>query len=135
MTVTSVELGSLELMEPGTYGVAQDTYFALRSGVPRTARMVEMAGRYPAYVGSTPSSRPIPLLVFLHATTAVQRMIDYDVLIAEIEGYSYLIPLQWTEDGATQRYWCHVNSVHPSDWMTRVAIDLLAPNPNAEVVP
>lgn len=133
MAVTSVKVNGLELIDSGTYYVAQATYFALWAGVPRTARLVEMAGRYPAYVGATPTPRTIPLLVMLEAKTAAQRITDYEALLSAVDTTG-LVALEWTEDGATRRYWCHVGSVEPSDWMTKAAVGLTAPNPDAEVI-
>jgi hypothetical protein len=63
--ITSVTLGGLELLTPGTFGVGYDTYFALHAGIPREPRLVDMAGRHPAYVGKTDQARSIPILVFL----------------------------------------------------------------------
>ncbi|MGV0984998.1 MAG: hypothetical protein ACOYB2_10615 [Limnohabitans sp.] len=132
-TVTSVKVGSLELLVPGSSYVGQQTYFALWAGVQENARLVEMAGRYPAYVGQTPQPRAIPLLVLLTDTTAVERMAAYQSLLAALQ-VPGLVALAWTEDSVTRRYWCHVTSVEPSTWMTKVVVSLTAPNPNAEVV-
>lgn len=135
MRVTSVKIGTTELLVPGTYWVAQDTYYALQAGVAQESRLVQMAGRSPAYVGRTPRTRMIPLLVYLLATTAAERMNDYEALMAVIEGFGEnLIAVEWTEVGVTRRYWCVPESVTPSRYMTRVAIAMMAPQPVAEVV-
>lgn len=133
MAVTSVMLGTLELLDDGTSYVGQETYFALWAGVQQEPRLVDMAGRYPAYVGKTPQPRSIPLLVLFTGQTAADRVAAYQDLLAEIETPG-LVALSWTEDDETRRYWCHVESVEPSAWMSKAVVSLMAPNPVSEVV-
>lgn len=134
MAVTSVKVGSLELIAAGTYSVGNDTLYQLYSGSPAEARLVQMADRYPAYVGTLQSPRQIDLLVFLLASTGAQRQADYNALASALTNSGGLLALTWTDSGTTRRYWCHVDSIEPSQWMTRVSAKLLAPKPDAEVV-
>jgi hypothetical protein len=134
VAVTSVKVGSLELEDPGTYAVGNETLYELAAGAPADARLVEMADRHPAYVGSTPAAREITLTVFCTAGTHTQRMSDYNALVSALSNAGGLISLTWTDGGTTYRYWCHADRITPSEWMTRVAVTLTAPNPASEVV-
>jgi len=133
MAITSITVGALELMN-GTYQVANQTHYALVAKATESPRLVEMAGRYPVYGGTTPQVRQIPLLIMLLSTTVSQRMADYDALMAQLSNDYGLVPLTWVDGTTTRRFWVHVDSAVPDRWFSRVAVGLTAPNPNAEVV-
>jgi hypothetical protein len=132
MSITSMKINGLEVLST-TYWVGEETYYAIAAGPAEDARLVSMAGRYPAYVGSDPQARDIPLLIIMLARTATQRMLDYEALLTYLSNAAGLIALEWT-DSTTRRYWCHVDSVVPDKWVGRVAVALTAPNPYAEVI-
>lgn len=52
MAITSIKAGALELLST-TYSVGNDSLYALLAGSVADARLVQMADRYPAYVGKT----------------------------------------------------------------------------------
>ena len=132
--VSSVMIGgALELLDPDTYFVGEATYYALNAATAQEPRLVDMAARYPAYVGTTPQARKIPMLVMLLAQTAAQRALAYAALVAACQTTG-LVSLQWTEGLVTRRYWCHVDSIEPSMWMHRAVVTLTAPNPDPEVI-
>lgn len=131
--LTSLTLAGTELLDAGTYWVAQETYFSLVAATEQAPRLVDMAGRHPAYVGQTPQQRSIPLLVLLQDPSASQRMTDFAALEALVQTAG-LIALAWTENAVTKRYWVHVETAIPSEYMTRAALACVAPNPVAEVI-
>jgi hypothetical protein len=134
MAITSVKIGTLEVNDGVSYLVATNTHYALVAAVSQQARLVEMAGRAPAYAGTTPQARQIPLLIMLLATSVSQRTVDYDALVTEMTNAAGLLPLEWTDSGTTRRYWVHVESVAPDAWFSRAAASLTAPSPYSEVV-
>ena len=46
-----------------TYNVDRQTLYALTAGTPKEPRLVAMAGRFPAYIGETPTAKTIPLVI------------------------------------------------------------------------
>jgi hypothetical protein len=137
MSVTSCRVGRgslLEIQNSDDYAVGLETLEALLAGPPSEMRLTKMAGRAPAYGGSTPSERSIPLLVFMLASNAPTRKTAYDALAAALVCTLGLVTIEWTDDGVTKRYRCHVADLQPSLWFSRAAATLTAPNPVAEVV-
>lgn len=133
--ITSVAVGTINVNDGVHYAVAQQTHLALVAAVAADARLVQMAGRSPVYVGSTPQARTIPLLVMLLAKSVSERITDYDALVAALSNANGLVSLTWTDDVVgTKRYWVHANTVQPGLWFSRVAADLTAPTPYAEVL-
>lgn len=68
------------------------------------------------------------------ASTTAQRRTDYDALVTALTTAG-LVGLTWIDGATTKRYWCHVDSIEPSVWLTRASVALIAPKPDAEVVP
>jgi hypothetical protein len=122
------------LQNTADYAVAIDTYNALVSAPPSTNVLVEMAGRWPAPIRQQLGSRTIPLLIYVLGTRASDRKAKYDALVAALDSSSALVPLVWTDGGATYRHWCFVTSAQTSETFFKVAAELVAPNPVAEVL-
>ena len=135
MAITSIKVGptasQLELVG-ATYNVDRETLYALTAGTPKEPRLVEMAGRHPAYVGETPGARTIPLVVYMKAALEATRRTDWAALVAKLDSTSALIDVRWTDGATTLRYWCSVREAIASTDFAVGTADLIAPDPVAE---
>ena len=136
MAITSIQVGRgslLELLDTATYNVDRATLYALVAGVSKEPRLVSMAGRYPAYVGETPTARVIPLVVYAINASETTRRSDLATLLGYLDSTAGLVELRWTE-GSTYRYWCSVTEAQADADFSVFTANLVAPNPVKETV-
>src|SRR3972149_4174436 len=106
MAVTSVQGGRASLLElsGSTYSGDRATLHALPAGTPKEPRLVAMAGRFPAYVGETPTARVIPFVIYMKAASEVTPRTGWAALVAQHHSTAGLVELRWTDGGTTLRY-------------------------------
>jgi hypothetical protein len=134
VAVTSVQIGRASLLElmGATYNVDRATLYALTAGTPKEPRLVAMAGRYPAYVGETPTERTIPLVIYMKNASEVTRRVDWAAVVAKLDSTAGLVQIRWTDGATTLRYWCSVTDAAADVEFSVGTANLVAPNPVAE---
>jgi len=134
VAVTSVQVGRGSLLEliGTTYNVDRATLYALTAGTPKEPRLVAMAGRFPAYVGETPTARVIPFVIYMKAASEVTRRTDWAAVVAKLNSTAGLVELRWTDGGTTLRYWCSVTDAVADVLFSVGTANLIAPDPVAE---
>lgn len=136
MGVTTVTIGGLDIHDGVSYATAAETLTMLEAMSPREPVMVDMAHRSPVYIRSQIQARPVGLTVFFLQPDALDRKLDYDVLLAALNPSAGLVPLTWIDTtGApiTKTLLVHASSFVPSNWFSRASAELIAPNPEPVV--
>ena len=137
MAVTSVQVGRaslLELISAGSMTVARETLYALTALPPHEPRLVDMAGRFPAYVGETEVPMSIPLIVYFRNASEDTRRAAWLTLTTYLDSTLGLVQIRWTDGGTTKKFYASVtDAMADADWSVGTA-NLIAPDPVAEAV-